>query len=410
MKLIHTSDWHLGQLFHGYDRHAEHQAFLDWLVGQLREREPDALLIAGDIFDHANPSGQSQKQFYRFLAAARESCPRLDIVVIAGNHDSAGRLEAPESLLEAFGVRVVGQLQPDEDPARALIPLRNRAGEVQAWCLGIPYLRPGDVPRIDGERQSYPAGIAASYSKHLQAALEVRQPNQALIAMGHLHAQGGTTSEDSERRLVIGGEEAVDAGIFGKELAYVALGHLHLGQKVGGQERIRYCGSPLPLSFTETDYPHQILEVHLQGAELAQVETIRAPRPVPMLRIPPRPQPLGEVLTALEQLDTETVEPGSEPWLEVQVLLDGPKPGLRQEIEEALAGKAVRLVKISPSRVKNETTDQPEETEAELELKLEQPDQMFIRRYRDEWGQEPDAELIELFREVEDAARQGESA
>lgn len=409
MKLIHTSDWHLGQLFHGYERHAEHQAFLDWLIGQLREREPDALLIAGDIFDHANPSGQSQGQYYRFLAEARRHCPKLDIVVIAGNHDSAGRLEAPERLLEAFGVRVIGQLQPDGDPSRALVPLHDRDGKIAAWCLGIPYLRPGDVPRLEGERQNYIHGIAESYRKHLQAALDQREPHQALIAMGHLHAQGGTTSEGSERRLVIGGEEAVDAGIFGKELAYVALGHLHLAQKVGGQERIRYCGSPLPLSFTETDYPHQILEVRLDGPELARVETIRAPRPVPMLRIPSTPKLLPEVLAALEQLDTEAVEHGGEPWLEVQVLLDGPQPGLRQEIEEALAGKSVRLVKISPSRQKNDTSDSPTETEAELELKLEQPDQMFIRRYRDEWGQEPDTNLLDLFREVEDAARQGES-
>ena len=128
MKLIHTSDWHLGQLFHGHERHAEHQAFLDWLIGQLQEREPDALLIAGDIFDHANPSGQSQGQYYRFLAEARRHCPKLDIVVIAGNHDSAGRLEAPESLLEAFGVRVIGQLQPDGNPSRALVPLHDRDG------------------------------------------------------------------------------------------------------------------------------------------------------------------------------------------------------------------------------------------------------------------------------------------
>ena len=409
MKIIHTSDWHLGQLFHGHERSAEHQRFLDWLLEELRERQPDALLIAGDIFDHANPSGHSQRQFYRFLAAARAHCPKIDIVMIAGNHDSAGRLEAPESLLEAFGVWVVGQLQPDEDPERALIPLRNTDNEIAAWCLGIPYLRPGDVPRLDGERQNYIQGIAESYKKHLEAGLKRREPQKALIAMGHLHAQGGRTSEDSERRLVIGGEEAVDAGIFGNELAYVALGHLHLAQKVGNQGRIRYCGSPLPLSFTETDYPHQILEVHLDGHQLDRVESIPVPRPVAMLRIPRQPRPLGEVIEALRQLTVEAMEPGGEPWLEVQVLLEGPEPGLRQKIEEALADKPVRLVKISTSRKKAETTDRPEETADDLELKLEQPDQMFIRRYRDEWGQEPDADLLELFREIEDAARQGET-
>ncbi|MDT8439579.1 MAG: exonuclease SbcCD subunit D C-terminal domain-containing protein [Wenzhouxiangellaceae bacterium] len=410
MKLIHTSDWHLGQLFHGHERSTEHQVFLDWLIAQLHERQPDALLIAGDIFDHANPSGQSQRQFYRFLAAARECCPKLDIVVIAGNHDSAGRLEAPESLLETFGIRVVGQLQPDEKPGRALIPLHNASDEIAAWCLGIPYLRPGDVPRLEGERQNYVHGIAESYRLHLETALQRREPHQALIAMGHLHAQDGTTSEDSERRLVIGGEEAIDAGVFSKELAYVALGHLHLAQTVGGQERIRYCGSPLPLSFTETNYPHQILEVQLDGNRLARVESIPVPRPVPMLRIPRKPAPLQDVLRELEPLAIDDVEPGHEPWLEVQVLLEGPEPGLRQKIEEALAEKRVRLVKISPTRQTVVANGEPEETEADLELKLEKPDRMFIRRYHEEWGQEPGIELLALFREVEDAARQGEAA
>lgn len=409
MKLIHTSDWHLGQLFHGYDRSTEHQIFLDWLLEQLCEREPDALLIAGDIFDHANPSGKSQQQFYRFLAAACQKCPNLDIVVIAGNHDSAGRLEAPDSLLEAFGVRVIGQLQPDTDPTRALIPLHDARGDVAAWCLGIPYLRPGDVPRIDTERQPYTEGIAAVYQQHLDAALSRRQPDQALVAMGHLHARGGTTSDDSERRLVIGGEEAVDAGIFGSELAYVALGHLHLAQTVGGDDRVRYCGSPLPLSFSEIHYHHQILEVHLDGAALERVDSIRVPRPIEMLRIPEEPLPLEQVLKALEQLDPESVDARQESWLEVRVLLEGPEPGLRQKIEEALADKAVRLLKISPSRKgKGHETDR-DESDADLELKVDQPAELFIRRYREEWDADPGGDLRDLFRELEDTARQEEA-
>jgi len=410
MKLIHTSDWHLGQLFHGHDRSAEHQAFLDWLLEQLCERKPDALLIAGDIYDHANPSGASQRQFYGFVAAAKQRRPDLDIVVIAGNHDSAGRLEAPESLLEAFGVRVIGQLQPDTDPARALVPLHDASGDVAAWCLGIPYLRPGDVPRKDGDRPDYPEGIAMTYQRHLQAALEQREEDQALIAMGHLHASGSKTSEDSERRLVIGGEEAVDAGIFGREIAYVALGHLHLAQAVGSQDHIRYCGSPLPLSFTETNYPHQVLEVHLEGDELTGIESISVPRPVDMLRIPDKPASLIDTLSALEELTLDDVKEGREPWLEVRVELDGPEPGLRQKIEEALAGKPVRLVKISPSRKSIAAPEASEPTDDALELQLEHPDRLFSRRYREQWDQDPGPELIELFRELEDAARQEDAA
>jgi len=409
MKIIHTSDWHIGQLFHGHDRSGEHQRFLEWLVELLAERKPDALLIAGDIFDHANPSGQSQRQFYQFLVHAGKACPDLDIVIIAGNHDSAGRLEAPDALLSEFGVRVVGQLQPDEDPERALIPLHDTTGNVAAWCLGIPYLRPGDVPRAEGERHDYPAGIAATYQRHLEAAIDKRDPDQALIAMGHLHAQGGSTSEDSERRLVVGGEEAVDCSMFGQELAYVALGHLHLAQAVGENEHIRYCGSPLPLSFTETNYPHQVLEVTLDGSELAKVETIRVPRPVEMLRVPDQPAALNETLEALAALELDDVEPGFEPWLEVRVELTGPEPGLRQKIEETLEDKPVKLVKISPSRRQRDDEAQADQNEEALALQLEKPDEMFARQYREHWGEEPGSELLALFRELEDQAHQGEN-
>ena len=404
MKIIHTSDWHLGQLFHGHDRSAEHQTFLDWLVALLDERQPDALLVAGDIFDHANPSGRSQKQFYRFLAETRQRCPKLDIVVIAGNHDSAGRLEAPESLLSAFGVNVVGQLQPDDEPERAVIPLHDAEGDVAAWCLGVPYLRPGDVPRQDGERPNYIEGIAASYRQHLDAALQRRQPTQAVIAMGHLHARGGRTSEDSERRLVIGGEEAVDSEIFDKQLAYVALGHLHLAQIVGGEERIRYCGSPLPLSFTEIDYPHQILEVHLEGPDMVGIDAIPVPRPRGMMRVPREPKPLTEALSELESLDLDDIEAGQEPWLEVRVLLEGPEPGLRQRIEEALVDKPVRLVKISPVRKHRNSAEENDQEEAKLALELEHPDAMFRRCYRDQWEVEPPKELQALFQELQDLA------
>ena len=105
MRLLHTSDWHLGQSLHNFERHYEHQRFLDWLLDTVVSERADALLIAGDIFDNANPSSASQKQLYRFLQRARERVPHLNLIVIAGNHDSPGRLEAPGPLLEAHGTR-----------------------------------------------------------------------------------------------------------------------------------------------------------------------------------------------------------------------------------------------------------------------------------------------------------------
>lgn len=155
LKLIHTADWHLGQTFFGYDREAEHDAFLGFLTNLLVERETDVLLIAGDVFDVTNPSAGAQRRFYRFLKEANRRNPGLQIVIIAGNHDSAIRLEAPNPLLEELNtsiVGIVGRTDSGEiDLASLVVPLRNRAGEREALCLAVPFLRQGDYPAAPRE-------------------------------------------------------------------------------------------------------------------------------------------------------------------------------------------------------------------------------------------------------------------
>ncbi|MEI2772858.1 MAG: exonuclease subunit SbcD [Candidatus Competibacter sp.] len=268
MRLIHTSDWHLGQTFHDFDRSHEHGRFLDWLLDTLETEQADALLIAGDVFDNANPSADSQRQFYRFLTDAKRRVPKLDIVVIAGNHDSAGRLEAPTPLFEAFDVATIGYARHPQvgiQLDRLVVPLKNRDGDIAAWCLAIPFLRPGDVPRVETAGDPYPEGVKLLYQQTLETALNRRENGQAIVALGHCHMTGGLTSEDSERRIVIGGVEALPVEMFDPAIAYVALGHLHRAQQVGGQARVRYSGSPLPMSFTEINYRHQVVRVDLDG-------------------------------------------------------------------------------------------------------------------------------------------------
>lgn len=409
MRFIHTSDWHLGQTLKGFDRYAEHQVFLDWLLDTLDETEADALLIAGDIFDQANPSAEAQSQYYRFLSAARRRRPDLDIVVIAGNHDSAGRLDAPRTLLREFGVGVVGHYHLREELSdalldRLLIPLHDRDGNIAAWTLAVPFMRLGDLR--DGESRDYISGLRKAYAR-LAAAASARCANgAALIAMGHLHARGGAVSEDSERRLVIGGEEAVDASIFPQEAAYVALGHLHLPQAVGRNEHIRYSGSPLPLSFSEIDYPHQVLQVDV-GEGPAQVSSLRTPRPAELLRIPARPMPLDEAIAELETCVFALSEHGLEPLLEVQICEAIVPIDMRARIEAAIADKPVRLAGIQRTRpAAAERSNDDAKHHNSSDVRRLDPHYVFERRL-EEVGEMADRQsLQDAFAELLDAYQQ----
>ncbi|SDV50084.1 exonuclease SbcCD subunit D [Chitinasiproducens palmae] len=439
MRLLHTADWHLGQTLHGFDRSVEHQAFLDWLLDVLTNEDIDVLLLAGDIFDTANPPSAAQHQFYRFVAAAQARQPGLAIVAIAGNHDSAGRLEAPLPLLELCRVNVVGQTRrlPDGavDLERLLVPLHDRSGALRAWCLAVPFLRPGDVPRVTDAPAAAPAaadvsaaedrathepaaghardpyldGVVRLYRDTLTLACARRAPDQAIIALGHCHLSRGQISEASERPLVIGGAEALDAALFDDRLAYVALGHLHRPQVLGTHPVIRYSGSPLPMSFSEREYPHQVVVVELDGAALAAsdpVRSIRVPRRVDLLRIPPQPRPLDEVLAALAAWSGgDPALPDTEwPYLSVAVLLDGPEPTLRQQVEHVLAGKAVRLARIDVQPRVRAGDNAPTDALSLDALAQLDPRAVYTAAYRNRFAAEPPPETLAALTQLMNAS------
>lgn len=411
MRLLHTSDWHLGQTLHNFERTYEHQCFLDWLLEAIVSEQADALLIAGDIFDNANPPAASQKQLYRFLQQARLRVPHLNLILIAGNHDSPGRLEAPGPLLEAHGTHVIGYIVRDADGQidleRLVLPLTGKGGAVEAWCIAIPFLRPGDVPRVamasgaepGSDPDTYLAGIALLYRQTLALALSKRQPGQAILAMGHCHMVGGAMSNDSERRIVIGGTEMLPAGIFDSSIAYAALGHLHLAQKVGQQQHIRYCGSPIPLSFAETSYQHQILRIDLDCERVSAIAPLQVPRAVDLLRVPDKPAPLDAVLVQLNALQPALLELKAQPFLEVRVHLDAPQPGLRSRIEAALEGKAVRLAKIETSSAACSQTNGDAILTLDQLAQL-QPDDVFKRLYQQKFGDVAPSEQLSAFAEL----------
>ncbi len=409
LTVFHTADWHLGQTFCGFDRDDEHGRFLDWLLAELQMRRPDALIVAGDVFDTINPSAAAQRRLYSFLAAAHDAVPQLNIVLTAGNHDAGARLEAPRALLDSLNISVVGTVKRDDngdiDPRKLLVPLTDAAGNVKAIVMAVPFLRPSDVPLLPSADDAYPDGIRELYRMVTDAAVEMRDglcPDAALLAMGHCHLQGGDESRDSERRLVIGGVEAVSADAFDPRIAYVALGHLHKAQQFQNG-RIRYSGSPIPLSFSESRYAHQVLQVTFENTELRAVEPLPVPRSTPLLRVPADGAALiDEVLAQLAAMDLDDAAPPEQhPFLEVRVLEDGPDPLRRKRIEDALENRPVRLASIkleTASRPADESFEAAEAAAADL--RTIDPEDIFLDAYREKYDSEPDAAVVAAFREI----------
>ena len=398
MRVIHTSDWHLGQELHGFDRRAEHDSFLDWLADQLIEQKADALIITGDIYDTVNPPIPAQQRLYKFLRRVITESPHLQIVLIGGNHDSAARLELPKHLLDTSRVHLIGGMpRHNGQPVvgQTLIELRDVAGTPRAVCAAVPYLRPGDLPVAACSERP----LHALYRQVIEAGHAMCE-GLPLIVTGHLHMNGGAVSELSERRIVIGGEEAVSSDLFPASVSYVALGHLHKPQLVSGQTVIRYAGSPFPMSVAEKDYQHSVVVIDFDATAGITIDLVRTPRPVVFLRVPQvGAAPLDQVEDELRHIEVDDPGLDRRPFLEVAVRLDGAEPELRTRIEAALEGKPVRLTRIV-RQTEGEGGTLADSVEGDTELDALEPAHVFARRHVEEYGVEPSAELTRAFAEV----------
>lgn len=349
IRILHTADWHLGQTFFGYDRTEEHTIFLDWLAKEICDKEIDALIIAGDVFDVSNPSAASQRMYYQFIYRVTAENPNLQIVIVAGNHDSAARLEAPLPLLQAMRTEVRGVVRKQDggeiDHDHLIIELKNRRGEVELLCMAVPFLRQGDYPVVQTDGNPYAEGVRKLYTQLLQRTWERRKGGQSIMAIGHLQATGSEIAEkDYSERTVIGGLECVSPEVFSEQIAYTALGHIHKAQRVSGRENVRYSGSPIPMSFAEKYYHHGVVMVTFDEGCAVEIERLECPKLITLLSVPngaaEQPESVLKALRELPEINREA------PYLEVKVLLDEPEPMLRQQVEEALADKNYRLARI----------------------------------------------------------------
>jgi exonuclease SbcD len=344
MRLLHTSDWHLGHTLRGeVTREYEHAAFLAWLVDTCVREAADVLVITGDVFDSATPPASAERMWFELLAAVRRARPAMDVVAIAGNHDSPARLGAASAVLRELGVHVVGGLPRLGDGGldldRILIPVAGGRGLVAA----VPFLRPVDVPSDVGERGD---ALDVIYGEVIEAARARRRPDQALIVTGHLYVAGADTQYLSERRVSIGGQESAPLRLFPDDIDYVALGHIHRPQRVG-RDAIRYAGAPLPLSLDEADYKNQVVAVEFVAGRIRDLRPLLVPRVIDIVRVPRRgAAPLAEVVAELGRLPALVPGDPARPYLEIVVALERPEPKLRAVVEAALEGRRPRLVRL----------------------------------------------------------------
>ena len=307
MKLIHTSDWHIGQTLHQYSRDDEHKYFFNQLKNIILEEEPDVLIVSGDIFHSATPTVVSQRLYYHTLVELSRLHDDLQIIVVAGNHDSPSRLEAPRELWEAFNVTVIGGLdfykefnesELSYDASKIQIPVK-RHDEIVGWVLAVPFINAGNYPPLK-DNDTYSNRVFSFYNNlnnNLKQSVQFNE-NHSVVATGHFMMSG--VNSNSYNKMIGGLESVAKEDILSlKEIDYWALGHVHHPQFVG--ENMRYSGSPFALTFNEI-YPHSVTVVdidnHNVDIKIREIEPL-----IPVLDFPSKPYSYDDALSVEEVLD-----------------------------------------------------------------------------------------------------------
>ena len=375
MRLLHTSDWHLGQHFMGKTRQAEHQALIDWLLAQVAAQEIDAVLVAGDLFDTGTPPSYARELYNQLVLRLHEA--GVGLLLLGGNHDSVAVLGESRALLARLGTHVVPGA---EDVAAQVQVLPRRDGTPGAIVCAIPFIRPRDVLQsqagqsAEDKQLSLQQAIQQHYAAVHAAALAKRDDlglPLPVIATGHLTTVGASSSE-SVREIYVGALEAFPTSAF-PPVNYVALGHIHRPQAVGGLEHIRYSGSPLPLSFDEARQEKQMLLVELNTDGLQAVTPIPVPCFQPLISIETSLAGLPAAIgTAAARGTRETPA-----WLEITIIEDDYLADLPARIQAVCDGWPVEVLRVRKARGSKQAGIVGEAMETLGELA---PEEVFTRR------------------------------
>ena len=372
MRMLHTSDWHLGQHFFGQTRQAEHQAFVNWLLSVVVEKEVDVVLVAGDVFDTGTPPSYARELYHYCLAELSKL--NIQCVVLGGNHDSVAMLKESSGILARLNITVVPGLMTD--PMEHVIPLHNRQGTQQAWLCALPYLRPRDLVisqagQTQQQKQAQLLDAIQQQYHSIKLLADQQAKDLAIIGTGHLTTLGASVSE-SVRDLYIGLLDAFPADAF-PDFDYLALGHIHRAQRVAGSEVMRYCGSPIPLSFDEAQQQKKVLLVDLLANGLVDVTEQEIPEFRHLMSLKTS---LAELPKQLEAIAKKASKQWPA-WLEIRVDSDAYLTDLQPRIEALTAGLPIEVLRI---RREHQGSQQGLVKIEELQLQELSVEEVFSRR------------------------------
>jgi exonuclease SbcD len=397
LKVLHTSDWHIGRTLYGKKRYEEFEAFLHWLVEIIQQNKIDVLLVAGDIFDTTAPSNRAQELYYQFLCQVAKSCCH-HVVIIAGNHDSPSFLNAPKELLKALDVHVIGSAS--EALEDELLVLRNTQNIPELIVCAVPYLRDRDIriveagetiedkerKLINGIREHYAEVAVLAEQKCIELGVDI-----PIIGMGHLFTAGGQTVDgDGVRELYVGSLAHVTAAIFPSCFNYLALGHLHVPQKVSNSETIRYSGSPLPMGFGESKQQKSMCQVELQGTA-ASVQLIDVPVFQRLERIKGDWEAISSRIIELSAISLSI-------WLEVIYEGDEIISDLKERLESAMIGTELEVLQMRNNRIFERVLGQIHEDEMLEDLNENDVFERFLAIHKVPTDKQ--IELLQTYRET----------
>ena len=397
MKVIHTSDWHLGHILYNLDRNAEHEAFLRQLCGLVHTEKPDALLVSGDIFDSAQPTIPAQRLFNRMMIEIARNNPGTTIVATAGNHDGASRQELFSELWdEAFNVKFIGKIGYKED---GTVDLDKFIVEIpgKGFIIAVPYIYGESYPESTDEDR---VPIQDFHQRLLDRVAALNGEGLPVIMMDHLAVASCDIAghDTTKARLVF-----EDLELLGQGWDYLALGHIHKPQTLKGTAA-RYCGSPIPVSFDE-DYEHSVSIVTIgKHGEEPEIATVPVENVMPIWNLPKKAGTIDEVKAAIA-----AIPPGAKGYARVNIKVKDILP-MEQKIEIEALMKEHGGVKLCGINVVREGGSVPKElkTYTPDELKQSVDAILIAKEYysASHDGEELPEELVKILesivREVED--------